>query len=236
MHEISRDGGAVATNKLGMRRSCDNCGRKKRKCNGSMPCGRCLRLGNRCTYTKRRCHQPPPEQPRRERQRTDPAGMQAADALLHSASGAHLAHGRCRLSASPATGLVGMQENSFLSDFFACLGFLPLTTQSHIRETMANIMVHPAIRQPPGDGCVEAEAFDAIATGGNLITALGGKQLPMDPSTCIFWCAVALGALVKGCPIESGVDDPGSLAWLHGEHDEISRIPGTFKLISRCFY
>lgn len=36
---------------------------------------------------------------------------------------------RCRLSASPATGLVGLQENSFLSDFFGCVGFLPLTTQ-----------------------------------------------------------------------------------------------------------
>ena len=35
---------------------------------------------------------------------------------------------RCRLSASPATGLVGMQENSFLKDFFGCVGFLPLTT------------------------------------------------------------------------------------------------------------
>ena len=35
---------------------------------------------------------------------------------------------RCRLSASPATGLVGMQENAFLSDYFACLGFLPLAS------------------------------------------------------------------------------------------------------------
>jgi len=36
---------------------------------------------------------------------------------------------RIRLSASPATGLVGMQENGFLSDFFGCIGFLPLATQ-----------------------------------------------------------------------------------------------------------
>ena len=36
---------------------------------------------------------------------------------------------RCRLGASPATGLVGMQENGFLSDFFGCVGFLPLATQ-----------------------------------------------------------------------------------------------------------
>jgi len=38
---------------------------------------------------------------------------------------------RCRLNASPATGLVGMQENGFLSDFFGCVGFLPLTTQRY---------------------------------------------------------------------------------------------------------
>lgn len=33
----------------------------------------------------------------------------------------------CRLSASPATGLVGMQENIFLDNYFRCMGFLPLT-------------------------------------------------------------------------------------------------------------
>lgn len=34
-------------------------------------------------------------------------------------------------------------------------------------------------------------------------TALEGNQLPMDPPTCTFWCAVALGALVKGTPVDS---------------------------------
>lgn len=36
---------------------------------------------------------------------------------------------RCRMSASPATGLVGMEENVFLGDFFGCLGVLPLATE-----------------------------------------------------------------------------------------------------------
>ena len=36
---------------------------------------------------------------------------------------------RCRLSASPATGLVGMRENTFLCDFFGSVGFLPLASQ-----------------------------------------------------------------------------------------------------------
>ena len=170
---------------------------------------------------------------------------------------------RCRLSASPATGLVGMQENAFLSDFFGCVGFLPLTTQrwvpypvlllpikafvsdtlrkplaktsqqtahyparniarvfppsptiSQIRETMVKMMARPAeIGQPLGGvwhDCSDAAggAPDAIATGGNLSTAPGGKQLPVDPPTCIFWCAVALGALVKGYPLESVRSSP----------------------------
>lgn len=36
---------------------------------------------------------------------------------------------RCRLSASPATGLVGMEENVLLSDFFLCFGILPLASE-----------------------------------------------------------------------------------------------------------
>ncbi len=36
---------------------------------------------------------------------------------------------RYRLSASPATGFVGMRENGFLADFFGCFGLLPLATE-----------------------------------------------------------------------------------------------------------
>ncbi|CAM9184713.1 unnamed protein product [Ectocarpus fasciculatus] len=55
-----------------------------------------------------------------------------------------------------------------------------------------------ALRDPSAPGCL-----DAIGTGDGIGTLLGGTQLPMDPSTCIFWCAVALGALVKGSPLEA---------------------------------
>ncbi|CAN0372411.1 unnamed protein product, partial [Ectocarpus sp. 13 AM-2016] len=59
--------------------------------------------------------------------------LQSTELLRHSSSGALLACGmlplkRFRWSASPATGLVGMQENACLSDFFGCIGFMPLTT------------------------------------------------------------------------------------------------------------
>eukprot|EP00903_Cladosiphon_okamuranus_P021696 g19947.t2 len=73
---------------------------------------------------------------------------------------------------------------------------------------MVNIMGRPEFRYPTGvrldDDFYEAVgASDAVATEGDLNTASGLKQIPVDPSTCIFWCAVDLGALVKGNPIES---------------------------------
>lgn len=76
---------------------------------------------------------------------------------------------------------------------------------SNIRETMVKIMLSPASRQRPASegGCGEAGQYDACATGGGFGNTLGGIDLHVGPSTCIFWCAVALGALVKGSPIES---------------------------------
>lgn len=38
---------------------------------------------------------------------------------------------RCRLTASPATGLVGMEENSLLSDYFSCMGFISPTSERY---------------------------------------------------------------------------------------------------------
>ncbi|CAM9883013.1 unnamed protein product, partial [Ectocarpus sp. 12 AP-2014] len=173
---------------------------------------RCVRSGDQCTYSERRhrydyrrhMQRQPLQGPHRD-------GVNAKDSLLHSATGAlvtsdMLPFKRCRLSASPATGLVGMQENAFLSDFFGCVGFLPLTTPSHIRETMVTIMLPPASSQQSvfGDDCDErGHYFEAVAQGGDLSKISAQNQLPMDPSACTFWCAVALGALVKGSPIES---------------------------------
>ena len=70
---------------------------------------------------------------------------------------------------------------------------------------MVKIMLSPAARQPPmtEDGCGEAGQVDSVAMNGEFGNAYGGEELPMGPSTCIFWCAVALGALVKGSPVES---------------------------------
>ncbi|CBN75404.1 hypothetical protein Esi_0093_0025 [Ectocarpus siliculosus] len=82
-----------------------------------------------------------------------------------------------------------MQENAFLSDFFGCVGFLPLTNQSTIREVMVQILTTPATlqRPPVAGGCDEEAVFDAIARGADLIKASEGHQLPMNPRSCIFW-------------------------------------------------
>ncbi|CAN0384642.1 unnamed protein product, partial [Scytosiphon promiscuus] len=113
---------------------------------------------------------------------------------------------RCRLRASPATGLVGMQENAFLSDFFGCVGFLPLTNERQIRETMVKIMMTAYPRQEPGfdsDACGEEGKFGACEVGSTFENVSGVNPLPKGPSVCTFWCAVAVGALAKGSPIES---------------------------------
>lgn len=51
--------------------------------------------------------------------------------------------------------------------------------------------------------CDEEGHFDAIVPGADWSKAPERNQLLIGPSTCIFWCAVALGALVTGSPLES---------------------------------
>ncbi|CAN0490519.1 unnamed protein product, partial [Ectocarpus sp. 12 AP-2014] len=47
-------------------------------------------------------------------------------------------------SASPATGLVDTQENAFLSDFFECVGLLPLTTPRNLKTACTLARWHKA--------------------------------------------------------------------------------------------
>ncbi|CAM9426606.1 unnamed protein product [Ectocarpus sp. 8 AP-2014] len=143
----STGGHVLALRNFGMCRSCLECGRRKKKCDGRTPC-------------------------------------------------------KFRLSASPATGLVGMQENAFLSDFFGCVGFLPLTTQSHVREAMVTMMTGATAQQQLGalDDSPDQGQLGAIFTEDGITT---GSQLSTGPSACTFWCAVGVGALVKGTPVAS---------------------------------
>ncbi|CAN0499347.1 unnamed protein product, partial [Ectocarpus sp. 8 AP-2014] len=111
---------------------------------------------------------------------------------------------RCRFSASPATGLVGMQENGFLSNFFDSVGFLPLATQRDVREVMVTLMISPTRQQSIATrNCDVENEFDTIVSEDNVGNTWKRDDLPANPSTCTFWCAVAIGALAEGHPIES---------------------------------
>ncbi|CAM9174759.1 unnamed protein product [Ectocarpus sp. 4 AP-2014] len=206
MDSSYRKEGSVVTNNLGMRRSCCECGRKKRKCDGLAPCSRCLGSGVQCTYSKRKPHQPQPQHRHQPNQRRS-AGMQSTELLRQSSSGellvcAMLPFKRFRLSASPATGLVGMQESVFLSNFFGCVGFLPLTTPSHIRGEMVRMMTLSTApnRLGASHDSPDQGQSGAIFTEDGITT---GNQFSAGPSACTFWCAVGVGALVKGSPVES---------------------------------
>ncbi|CAM9689569.1 unnamed protein product [Ectocarpus sp. 6 AP-2014] len=200
---------------FGMRRSCSECGRKKKSCDGDRPCRRCVQTGNQCTYSKRRWHLHQPNEERRELQRPNDECAHGREAVLESTrpearpTSGMLAMKRYRrlrfrFSASLATGLVGMRENVFLSDFFGCFGFLPLTTRGYIREAMVKIMTtRSSLRQSVGADCDDEGHFHGIESGAEWITTSERNQLPMDPSTCTFWCAIALGALAKGSPVGS---------------------------------
>ena len=80
----------------------------------------------------------------------------------------------------------------------------PLVSASRIRESMVKIMVTSDSREQPtvGDGCGEGSRLDAIMGRGEFHNATTEENVLMDPSTCVFWCAVALGALVRGSPVE----------------------------------
>ncbi|CAM9932348.1 unnamed protein product, partial [Hapterophycus canaliculatus] len=123
---------------------------------------------------------------------------------------------RCRLSPSPATGLVGMQENGFLCHFFGCLGFLPLATERHVREAMVEILLGAStpdrahLKPEVGKSIIGAPrggsglgGFATESEQGGWGGALAYPAAVGSPATCMMWCAIALGALVKGAPVEN---------------------------------
>lgn len=48
-----------------------------------------------------------------------------------------------------------------------------------------------------------AEKLDMMVTTGGTRNLRDDDRFPMEPSTCIFWCAVAIGALAQGRPVAS---------------------------------
>lgn len=68
---------------------------------------------------------------------------------------------------------------------------------------MVKLMMPPSTLKRSNDvhDWAEARRIGAILTEGNR--TLGVDDHLMGPATCIFWSAVAIGALVKGSPVES---------------------------------
>lgn len=89
-----------------------------------------------------------------------------------------------------------------------CLTALPilapnLPVVSKIRETMVRMFAGSVFVQHSDSG-------DYSTTDQHLNTIIpADSQFPVDPSICVFWSVVALGALVKGRPIESVRDEQG---------------------------
>ncbi|CAM9723910.1 unnamed protein product [Scytosiphon promiscuus] len=197
----------------GMRRSCETCRRKKKRCDGEQPCSRCTRTRSECSYNKSLWHHS--DEPRHLQQRrphqSDREVVYSREHRFHPTPCAPtedrvLPFKRCRLRASPATGLVGMRENAFLSDFFGCIGFLPLANESQIREAMVRIMIPAAPQEETAlnyDGGDEDELFGTLLGERTSNDVSGTNQAPEDPLLCTFWCAVAMGALAKGSPFEA---------------------------------
>ena len=75
---------------------------------------------------------------------------------------------------------------------------------SLIRGSMVKIMMTPDPRQrrAAGDGGGEGWQVDHIEAGG-VHNASKAGVIPKEPSTCVFWCAVALGALARGSPLQT---------------------------------
>ncbi|CAN0041317.1 unnamed protein product [Ectocarpus sp. 8 AP-2014] len=73
-----------------MRRSCSECGRKKRSCDGQRPCGRCVASGSDCTYTERRRHGHQPRRQQDQHRWPNNDDVNVEEALLHHTTGALL--------------------------------------------------------------------------------------------------------------------------------------------------
>lgn len=100
-----------------------------------------------------------------------------------------------------------------------------LIYNSAVRGAMVGVMLagaslhhhrHPGAPAPSysaprlvgeGNGGVQQAVGESKnASDGGWGTALaaeaGPAKMPRDASTCILWCSIALGALVRGCPVD----------------------------------
>lgn len=73
---------------------------------------------------------------------------------------------------------------------------------SYIRGTMVKLLATPANTRQPGAVLCDGAGVAYLDTT-PAEDACGNVLRNMEPSTCTFWCAIALGALAKGSPNQS---------------------------------
>lgn len=77
-----------------------------------------------------------------------------------------------------------------------------------VREAMFNVMLGSMSRKRQervhvgGGSFAGGQEVLRGGEGGGAGQALAYRPKEGDPSTCILWCTIALGALVQGCPLE----------------------------------
>ncbi|CAM9429896.1 unnamed protein product, partial [Scytosiphon promiscuus] len=137
-----------------------------------------------------------PTSPDKARSKTQRSAETAAVAVAETALARPQATlKRGRFGASLATGLVGMQESAFLGDFFGCMGFLPLTCQSTVREAMVKLFLARTLntneQRQPGSYSSSINSGSCMQTTGTTMitnTTVGGgswNDHPAESTTSI---------------------------------------------------
>lgn len=84
----------------------------------------------------------------------------------------------------------------------------PCSWCSNIRETMVRIMtgahrIQPESLRYDSYNVDEGENLDVCEPTNEWQSVCEDSRSSVDPSSCVFWCSVALGALAQGRPLES---------------------------------
>eukprot|EP00752_Nemacystus_decipiens_P006831 g6133.t1 len=175
-----------------LRKACDLCTKRKRKCNGKHPCSQCIETGMRsqCVYSPRL------KSGRKKKVRIDGVlyeeGAYGGELALVSNSGARrqaVDPSAGMFSASGAVGLAGHVENFFLATYLRDFNrIVPLTTESSVTEGMLEVL-SPAV------------SSRGLATANPIKQPESRRQAKL----AVFWGVVAMGSRILGASDEATV-------------------------------
>ncbi|CAM9588704.1 unnamed protein product [Scytosiphon promiscuus] len=176
-----------------LRKACDLCTKRKRKCNGQHPCSQCIETGvrNQCIYSPRL------KSGRKKKVRIDGVlydeGTYGGELALTGggAGGGGRRHtvdpSAGLFSASAAVGLAGHVENFFLATYLRDFNrIVPLTTESSVTEGMLEVL-SPAV------------SSRGLATANPIKQSESRRQAKL----AVFWGVVAMGSRILGASDEA---------------------------------